>query len=157
MQQEGGGRQPTVDRRLAIWRIWRDARAGAYRVIGPCSRCEMPMVAETDALPWAPGVTLDTPRGPVQVGPDALTGPKGPMTDAEADAFLEEQLAERLTVDQVLDPRLLFVVGTLGILGLVLLIWLGAALFVGNFLFAMGTQGNFSGPMSPGAPMAPSR
>jgi hypothetical protein len=153
--QEGGGRQPAVHRALATWRIWRDARAGEHRVVGPCPRCAMPMTAPGEALPWAAPATLETPKGPVVVGPETLTGPKGPLTDTEADAFLEDQLAERLTADQILDPRLLFVGVLVAILGLIFLVWLGSALFVGNFLFSMGTQGDFSGPMAPGAPMAP--
>ena len=45
------------------------------------------------------------------------------------------------------EPGLFFVAVVLGILGLVLLGWLGAIGYLVNWFIAMANQGNFSGPV----------
>jgi len=147
--QEGGVRAPDPHPTLVAWRTWARSRAGELGpVVGRCPRCDMPLIAESAGLAPSEPWTLDSPRGPVRVGADELVGPTGPLTDAQAEASLASQLEPR-AVDQLLDPRLIFVGVVLIILALIALVWLGAALYVANFLLAMGTQGNFSAPAVP--------
>lgn len=147
--QEGGVRQPSPHPTLAAWRVWGRSRAGDLGpVVGTCPRCAMPLVAEEDGLEAVAPWTLETPRGPVVVGADVLRGPSGPLTDVAAEAFFASQFQPD-PVRELADPRLIFLVVVIAILAIVALFWLGAALFVANFLYAMGTQGNFSAPSVP--------
>lgn len=145
--QEGGGRGPAVPRNYATWQIWARARAGeSGPVAGACPRCGLPAVADggpPDA-PW----TVDTPWGPLEMGAEVLRGPRGPMTDDKVEALFAE-LNKTDVVAEVFDFRTLFLIVVIGIFALIALWWVGAAAFVLNFLYAMGTQGNFSAPSVP--------
>ena len=97
-------------------------------------------------LPWADAWTLASKHGPIRVGHDLLEGPAGALDDATVDAWMVDEFQPRF-VDQLLDVRLFFVAVVLGILGLVLLGWLGAIGYLVNWFIAMANQGNFSGPV----------
>ncbi|MFT7520297.1 MAG: hypothetical protein ACI9MC_002442, partial [Kiritimatiellia bacterium] len=92
---EGGARRPSSHRSIAAWHVWRRARDGELGpVVGACSKCSMPLVAETQG-PWAEPWTLDVPAGDVVVGQSQVTGPDGDMTDEQAETYLQLHLAER--------------------------------------------------------------
>lgn len=142
-------RQPEGHPSWVAFLVWLRSRRGELGpVVGACPACTMPLVGESGRLPPDAPWTLETPRGPLRIGAEELVGPSGPMDAEQAEAWMREQLVPR-AVEQLADPRLLFVAVVVGILALIALVWLGAALYVLNFLFAMGTQGNFSAPAVP--------
>jgi len=144
VEQEGGARAPDPHPTLVSWRIWHAARQGGDRVVGACPQCAMPVLSAD--LPWADAWTLASKHGPIRVGHDLLEGPAGALDDATVDAWMVDEFQPRF-VDQLLDVRLFFVAVVLGILGLVLLGWLGAIGYLVNWFIAMANQGNFSGPV----------
>ena len=147
---EGGVRRPAPHPNLAAFRVWARSRAGELGpVVGACPHCAMPVVLEEGELPADAPWTLDTPLGPYIVGADVLRGPKGPLDVASAEVVLSELYQPRAT-DQLGDPRLVFLLVVGAIIAAIAVVWLGAFLFVANFLYAMGTQGNFAAPFQPG-------
>ncbi len=82
----------------------------------------------------------------LQTGADYRLETAGALDDATVDAWMVDEFQPRF-VDQLLDVRLFFVAVVLGILGLVLLGWLGAIGYLVNWFIAMANQGNFSGPV----------
>lgn len=143
----GGSRRPAEHPSLAAWRILRRARdRQSGPVVAVCEGCGQPMVGEGTALPALTSWTLQTPAGPLTVDPSArgdggLQGPAGALTAEAAEAWLVEQVGERFRVSDYTNPRAVFqgvflvVLGV--ILGVIFLIWLGAATFLSQFLYGM--------------------
>jgi len=91
--QAGGTRRSELPPGLAQWRVLRDARAGRTGpVVGRCATCGAPMVADDATVPPLAEWIIATPAGDLSVG-EQLVGPSGPLTEAEADQWLNAQLA----------------------------------------------------------------
>ncbi len=92
VESPGGARLPTVHPELAAWRTVLAAYRGETEpVVAACSECHQPMIGPEPAIPW----TIRTPQGDLLVAGD-LSGPDGPMSEADADFWVEEQLREKL-------------------------------------------------------------
>lgn len=149
VHQEGGVRAPSPHPSLAALRVWVAARGGhTGPVVGVCPQCHMPLILTDGDADASPDALLTSPKGDLQISMTHLEGPDGPISDDEALALFEAQFQPRV-IDQFLDWRIIFLVAVLGIFALIFVIWLGAAAYVTNFLYAMGTQGNFSAPSVP--------
>lgn len=154
---EGGARRPAGHSSLAAWEVLRRVLDGELGpVIGRCPHCAMPLVAEDEGLPALDAWSLPSPDGTVIVTPEGIRGPDGPLTVDAADAFLRRQLRERVKLSELI-PSLLVGCVLLGLIGAILLVWLGSAAYLLNWYRAVGTQGDFSGPVFPGRPGAPVR
>lgn len=148
--QEGGSRRAAVPEALASWRIWRQARAGATGpVVGPCPACGLPIPAVEPGAPWVDGATLATPIGAVRVAADGVWIDGAVADPADVDARLEAALAPRISASDVFDVRNAFALAFLGMLSVITVIWLVAALFLIRFVMAMGMQNNVTIPLPP--------
>ena len=87
----GGARRPTVHPELAAWRTVLAAHRGETApVVGTCAGCAQPLIGDAPPIPW----TLHTPEGDLVVD-GSVVGPNGPMSEADAAFWVEEQLRER--------------------------------------------------------------
>lgn len=153
---EGGARRASGHPSLAAWDVLRkvlDEDLGP--VVGRCPHCAMPLIADGEGLPPLASWSLPSPKGTVLVTPEGIQGPDGPLTVDAADAFLRDQLRERLKPGELI-PSLLVGCVMLGLLGAILLVWLGSFAYLVNWYRAVGTQGDFSGPVfRPGTQVQP--
>lgn len=118
--QPGGTRRSELPPGLAHWRVVRDARAGTTGpVVGRCDACGAPLVADDPTAPPLPEWVITTPAGALSVG-EQIIGPDGPITEAEADAWLTTQLAVVTPLNLV---GALFEVALFTTLGVPFVIW----------------------------------
>lgn len=144
----GGQRQAAEAPDLAGFRVWARSLGGELGpVVGCCAGCGQPLVADGPGLPQGQPWVARTGRGTFEIGPDGASGPGGSMTVDAALAMVHGELTPTLA-DQVFDPRLLFVGVLLFLVLVVFAMWLGAFGFVLNWFYAIGTQGNFTGPQA---------
>jgi hypothetical protein len=149
LSQQGGSRRPAVPAALAVWRTWRAASRAGETVVGACPACAQPVLTDAPGAPPDAPWSLDTPIGRVTIGPDGATLDGAPADPDALDARLERALGPRLRAADVFDVRYAFVAAFVGVLGTLAFIWLGAAIFVARFVFAMGVQDNVSIPLPP--------
>jgi hypothetical protein len=93
----GGQRRPMVPAPLHLARVLLRARRGeSGPVVGACSACTHPMLAEDG--PWTPLPmwAVETREGELRFGP-AIEGPHGTMSDDEAEQWIEAQYQQRWT------------------------------------------------------------
>ena len=87
----GGERRPSEPGPLAAWRVLRRARQGALGpVVGACSACDQPLVANDTTFPAMEVWEIPTPAGPLKVGRE-IVGPDGMVGDEDAERWLETQ------------------------------------------------------------------
>lgn len=94
VELEGGSRRPGVHPELAAWETLRGARASGVQVVAACV-CGQPLLGDGPgaSIPW----TVRAPGGDVVVD-GGFTGPSGPLTEAEADAWVRAELREPVEV-----------------------------------------------------------
>ncbi len=99
--QQGGNRQPQVHRSLAAWRILYAAHRGQTGpVVGLCSMCELPVVAD-DGGPEPMGrLELDVPGGTAVIT-DTVQLPQGSLDWTAANDWFEAQFRSSIEVRPV--------------------------------------------------------
>lgn len=129
---EGGDRRPAVAPPLAAWRTLRRSRAGEIGpVVGRCPACGQPMIASDTSIPSLDTWDLETPGGTVRVGA-AIVGPDGPMTDDDAEAFMNRQYPTRWLTDP--PSRVAMQLLILPLLVVPMIVWIAAIVFLFGFL-----------------------
>jgi hypothetical protein len=85
----GGDRRPTVHPSLQAWRTLRRSRRGEVgAIVGRCPQCDQPLVLESGTRPALPRWEIPVPTGLLVVGP-TIDAPQGPLTEDEADRWME--------------------------------------------------------------------
>lgn len=84
---EGGRRRPAEPAFATLWAQLAPVVAGRARVVGPCAGCGAPLVVEGAGPSVA--YELTTPAGALRCVDGRVIGPAGPLSPADADAFME--------------------------------------------------------------------